>query len=224
MGLTRMGPPTEMILMLKNRYGILNFVETGTYLGDTILWASQNFAHASTIEYSTSLHQQAVEKYGHIKNIAFLYGDTREKLIEVVAKLDVPTFFWLDAHWSGGQTYGKSDECPLIEEIEIINRSEHENFIFIDDARLFLSPPPAPHVFSLWPDITAVINTINASDSKRYIVIFQDVIIVAPQSARSLIAAYCQEANGKSWSDYSIQNSGLRSPVKMIKKLLSVWR
>ena len=32
--------------------------------------------------------------------------------------------------------------CPLLNEIEGINRSPHEHFVFIDDARLFMSPRP----------------------------------------------------------------------------------
>jgi len=35
MGIVRMGPPIEIILELKEAYGINNFIETGTYSGDT---------------------------------------------------------------------------------------------------------------------------------------------------------------------------------------------
>ena len=194
MGIVRMGPPTEIIYKLKEVYGINNFIETGTYQGHTAYWASQLFEQVFTIEYSQDIYQKVTEKYGHIKNIDFLYGDTRNLLQNTLSKLESPSLFWLDAHWSGGLTYGESDECPLLAEIEIINRSDCEHFIFIDDARLFLSPPPPPHLPQQWPDISAILNLLNSVKNSRHIVIVDDVIIAVPVSAKELIVRYCQDA------------------------------
>jgi FkbM family methyltransferase len=194
MGIVRMGPPTEIIYKLKEVYGINNFIETGTYQGHTAYWASQLFEQVFTIEYSQDIYQKVTEKYGHIKNIDFLYGDTRNLLQNTLSKLESPSLFWLDAHWSGGITYGESDECPLLAEIEIINRSDCEHFIFIDDARLFLSPPPPPHLPQQWPDISAILNLLNSVKNSRHIVIVDDVIIAVPVSAKELIVRYCQDA------------------------------
>lgn len=194
MGIVRMGPPTEIIYKLKEVYGINNFIETGTYQGHTAYWASQVFDQVFTIEYSQDIYQKVTEKYGHIKNIDFLYGDTRNLLQNTLSQLESPSLFWLDAHWSGGLTYGESDECPLLAEIEIINRSDCEHFILIDDARLFLSPPPAPHSPQQWPDISAILNLLNSAKNSRHIVIVDDVIIAVPLRAKQLIVRYCQDA------------------------------
>ena len=191
MGIVRMGPPTEIIVQLKEYAKIANFIETGTYLGNTALWASKIFDRVVTIEYSAEMHQKATQKYGHLKNIEFLYGDSRKKLKEVVSQLTEPSIFWLDAHWSGGETYGKGDECPIIDEIKIINSSPYEHFILIDDARLFLSPPPLPHLIEQWPDITTVINTLNSIDN-TYMVILDDVIICVPHNFKSMLSQVCQ--------------------------------
>lgn len=191
MGIVRMGPPTEVILKLKETYDISNFIETGTYYGDTAYWASQVFEQVSTIEYSEEIYEQVTKKYSNIKNIKFSYGDTRDNLKDIVSTLNTPSLFWLDAHWSGGETYGESDECPLIEEVKILNSSEHNNFIFIDDARLFMSPPPSPHLVEQWPDITAVLDELN-SVSNKYIVITEDVIIAVPDFAKPILAQYYQ--------------------------------
>ncbi|MBE9121947.1 FkbM family methyltransferase [Tychonema sp. LEGE 07199] len=189
-----MGPPIEIIYKLKEVYGLDNFIETGTYQGHTAYWASQVFEQVFTIEYSQDIYQKVTEKYGHITNIDFLYGDTRNLLEKTVSRLKKPSLFWLDAHWSGGLTYGESDECPLIAEIEIINRSHCEHFIFIDDARLFLSPPPPPHLPQQWPDINTVSNLLNAAKNRRHIVIVDDVIIAVPARAKELIVQYCQDS------------------------------
>ena len=191
MGIVRMGPPQDIIVRLKEYGEIANFIETGTYLGNTAYWASQIFNRVVTIEYSSTMHQKATEKYGHLENIDFLYGDSREKLEEVVLQLDKPSIFWLDAHWSGGATYGQGDECPILDEIKIINSSTHRHFILIDDARLFLSPPPSPHLIEQWPDITKVINTLNQID-ETYIVILDDVIISVPNSFKQILSTICQ--------------------------------
>lgn len=222
-----MGPPTEFILKLKETHDILDFIETGTYYGDTAYWASQVFEQVSTIEYSEEIYKQVTKKYSDIKNINFLYGDTRDKLKDIVCRLNTPGLFWLDAHWSGGETYGKRDECPIIEELRIINCSKHENFILIDDARLFTSPPPVPHSIEQWPDITEILNTLNL-DKKRYIVITDDVIIAVPLFARSITAQYYQEINTIAWEkrgrqmqDLGIKNQFRKLYLKFKTKLKS---
>jgi hypothetical protein len=149
-----MGPPIEIIIQLKEVYNIPIFVETGTYYGETAYWASKVFEKVITIEYSSKIYKTVTEKYGGIKNIEFMFGDSRSMLVDIADKLDTSAIFWLDAHWSGGATYGEIDQCPLIKEIEIINNTGGEHFIFIDDARGFLSPPPLPNSIDIGPNIT----------------------------------------------------------------------
>jgi len=66
--------------------------------------------------------------------------------------------FWLDAHWSGGDTYGENDECPLMDELKIIFQYRKNYVILIDDARLFMAPPPKPHKIENWPSIKEIVN------------------------------------------------------------------
>lgn len=202
MGIVKMGPPAEIILKLKDAYNISRFVETGTYYGNTAFWASRFFKQVLTIEYSEIIYSQVTKKFNHVKNIEFSYGDTRDRLKDIVAKLGAPCIFWLDAHWSGGLTYGNNDDCPIIEEIEIINNSKYDNFIFIDDARFFMSPPPRPHAVENWPDIAMVLNALHSANGKKYIVIIEDVIIAVPDTAKAIVSQYCQDANTKLWENY----------------------
>jgi FkbM family methyltransferase len=194
-----MGPPTDIISKLKEAHKIKTLVETGTYYGNTTYWASLAFEKVITIEYSELIYQKVTEKYNHVKNIEFLYGDTRDWLDNIVPQLDAPALFWLDAHWSGGYTYGEREQCPLIQEIGLINRSQYEHFILVDDARLFLSPPPSPNSAEQWPDITAVLGSLNSGRSPRYIVIIEDVIIAVPYWAKPLVMQYCQGLSTKLW-------------------------
>jgi hypothetical protein len=84
-----------------------------------------------------------------------LKGDTRDYL-ELVLLNNDNILFWLDAHWSGGDTYGESDECPLIEGLRLIFSSRKNYAILIDDARLFLAPLPKPHKLENWATIKRI--------------------------------------------------------------------
>jgi hypothetical protein len=216
MGIVRMGPPNDLILMLKECSEVNSFIETGTHLGNTAYWSSQKFGQVITLEYSTEMYQQATQKYGNVENIKFLQGDSRVLLQEIVSSLKQPSMFWLDAHWSGGQTYGEEDECPLLEELEIINASPYDHIILIDDARLFLSPPPAPHRIEHWSDISAVIDCLNLVKN-RYTVIIEDVIISVPNKFKPVLAQYCQDLNTKLWKEYAKQqNTKIQQGLKLI--------
>ncbi|RCV66060.1 hypothetical protein C5S53_00465 [Methanophagales archaeon] len=214
-----MGPPSEPILQLKERYKLKDFIETGTFHGSTAVWAASHFDNVITIEFSKEIYDQTVAKYGNkIQNINFLFGDSRSVLKTVVPKLTHPAIFWLDSHWSGGQTYGKNDECSLIEELRMINLSKYAHFLFIDDARLFMSPPPMPHLIEQWPSIDEVIDALKSGNHEFYIVLFEDVVIAVPEYAKELVANYCQDINTKAWEEYGkrLNESAIKQGCRLI--------
>ncbi|MBS1912468.1 MAG: hypothetical protein JST22_10820 [Bacteroidetes bacterium] len=220
MGLVRMGPPEDLIVRLARARAIGHFVETGTYRGRTAAWAAEHFPSVWTIEFSRELYDEARERHRALENVRFCFGDSRTELERIVGMLDAPALFWLDAHWSGGVTYGAEDQCPLLEEIAIINRSAAESYILVDDARLFLSPPQPPHRIEQWPDIAAVVDALRDGGREMYIVVIDDVIIAVPAAARETVAAYCQEVNAKAWEEYGRQQaaSGLRRGLQLIRR------
>lgn len=191
MGNIRQGPPEAIVLHLMREHAIGTFVETGTFMGNTARWASNHFKHVFTIEFAESIYRQAVAAHAGVPQITFLFGHTREKLAEVVPQLGAPAIFWLDAHWSDGATYGAGDECPVLDEIAIIVGASADHIILIDDARMFLAPPPRPHETSAWPDIAAVTQALDAR-GPRYTVVLEDVIVSAPASARAALSTYFQ--------------------------------
>ena len=216
MGL-RKEPPKEIILQISEMHGVKVFVETGTYYGNTAVWAASYFDTVITIEYSQEIFTRTAAKYANYENIKFMHGDSRSVLREVVQYLNSPAVFWLDSHWSGGETGGQEDECPLIEELEIIMGSDYSHFIFIDDARLFLSPPPKPHKIEHWPSIDKVIQSLSTKKHKYRIVIIEDVIIAVPLFLKQFVDMYCQALNTKIHEEYvkkteaSLFRQGLRA-------------
>lgn len=194
MGIVRMGMPTELVSKLQKAYNVQLFVETGTYQGNTALWAAEHFQTVITIEASAEIYAQVVATHSQVKNVKFLYGHSKEQLATLVPSMNEPCIFWLDGHWCGGVSYGEEDECPLLEELLIINRSAQDHFILIDDARLFLNPPPPPHRTEQWPNINAVLDLLAANRS-RYTSVFEDVIVSVPESAKSVVAEYLLSPN-----------------------------
>ena len=145
MGIVRMGPPEELLLLLKRDLNVSTFVETGTFNGGTAAWASNHFKKVITIENSKIYFDEAKNTYKHLQNIDFLFGDSRSVLKNTVAQIPKPAIFWLDAHWCSMDSYGYNDQCPIIEEVQLVGSTGIKHCIFIDDARLFLSPPhPGP--------------------------------------------------------------------------------
>jgi hypothetical protein len=186
MGIIHPSIPFDMAKRLKDRFGLSAFIETGTYLGKTSSWAADHFEHVWTVEAYRPLYEQAVEKFKG-QNINVIFGNSGEALRGIVQKLSGPSLFWLDAHYSGGGTAGESYECPLLEEIAAIDASTHEHFVLIDDARMFMAPPPRPHQIEEWPDIRTVIDALHLRRPHDYIMIYEDVIYRIPAWAKSAL-------------------------------------
>jgi hypothetical protein len=179
MGSVHFGAPEGEMRYLADAMGLRVFFEGGTYKGGTALLASGMFGKVFTVERSESMFAVAKTTIGSVANITMLKGDTRNHLQPVLEQQD-DILFWLDAHWSGGETYGQGDECPLITELEIIFRFRKNYAILIDDARLFLAPPPKPHVLGDWPTIKAIVRAIPEDWD---MLVYDDVMYLLPGTA-----------------------------------------
>lgn len=186
MGAVRMGVPRDYVIAAQQRFGLTRFVETGTFHGATARWAAEHFPAVVTIEAAPALHERARRKSSTFRNIDFRLGDSRAHLRALVAD-PAPTLYWLDAHWSGGDTAGAADQCPVADEIAIV-AARDDAFILVDDARLFLAPPPAPHDLAQWPTIDQLVAALQ--NGRRHIAVFEDVIYAVPQAARALTIDY----------------------------------
>lgn len=216
-----MGPPENIILLMKDSFNIVSFIETGTYKGDTAIWASKYFKNVMTIENSKIFYDEIV-KNKNPDNIEFLFGDSNEILKQIVPKLGKSAIFWLDAHWCGGDSFGEKSQCPLIQELDTIIKTQIPHFIFIDDARLFMSPPPLPNQIDQWPTIDMIIQTIQSGQDHYYIVIFEDVIIAVPLYAKTILSKYLQSLNTKWWQEQG--DLPRKKGLRLIKQGISLLK
>ena len=113
-----------------------NFLETGTYHGQTILGVENLFTRLHTIELGEDLYNEVISKYNGDK-ISFYLGDTTKVLKGILHTMD-NTVFFLDSHWSCGDTVKGEKDVPLLDELELIFKKFKKNAILIiNDYRLF---------------------------------------------------------------------------------------
>ncbi len=211
MGLISFSVPTKETEYLKNSLKLDVFVEGGTYKGGTAKDMSEKFRKVYTIEKSDVMFDIAKENLKDIKNITMLKGDTREHLYSIMENNN-NLLFWLDAHWSGGETYGEEDECPLIEELKTIFKYNKNYAILIDDARLFLAPPPYPHKIENWPSLKDIFNVM---PDDWELIEFEDVIYLFNKQQSSSFKIFIQEIVTERWKEYGKDNKG--SFIKGVK-------
>lgn len=193
MGPLSQEPLAAFVKMLVEGEGYSEFVETGTYLGETTCWAASVFSRVLTVELDPKFQAQAKENCNARNNIDFFLGRTEKRLPEMLRSLRGPAIFWLDAH-AGGGWYADKDDCPVLDEIRLIaSRGVSDDLILIDDARGFLAPPPPPFDPEAWPPIHAMLDALDPR-RERYIVIVADVIIGAPLRLRQKIIEFCAKA------------------------------
>ena len=113
------------------------FVETGTLYGDTTFAMEPFFDKVHTIEYSELYHYRTKNNYTGDK-INFILGDSSVVFESLLPTITTKCIFFLDGHWSLGDTGRSAKDCPLEEEITHINNLfQHDAVIIIDDFRLF---------------------------------------------------------------------------------------
>jgi hypothetical protein len=132
-------PPTPAVKARAIRryartFGLTTFVETGTYLGDTVAAVLDQFASCLTIELSEDLHDRARARFASSPQVTCLRGDSGALLAGVIPMLDGPTLFWLDAHDSGAGTASAGYD-PIGRELRAIYANlDRRHVILIDDA------------------------------------------------------------------------------------------
>ncbi len=132
------------------RFGIRNLVETGTFRGDMIAAMLGRFETIYSIELSEEFHRAACERFATQPHVRLVQGDSGEKLAEVVEQLDGPALFWLDGHYSGGNTAQAEIDTPIFGELATLFAQQPlRHVILIDDARLFGSDPGYPTIEQL---------------------------------------------------------------------------
>ncbi len=127
-----------------NKYNLENsiWIETGTYLGTSTSYLSKISKFVHTIEPSKKYYNISKENLKNIENISIYNGASEEILPDILNSIndEENVCFWLDGHFSGGDTFKGSVDTPILHELKTIANSikKFNNItILIDDFRLF---------------------------------------------------------------------------------------
>ncbi len=121
-------------------------VETGTCLGDTIAGLKDSFDKIFSIELNEKFAIDAQKRFITDGHISILVGDSGEKIPEILSQIDERAIFWLDAHYSGGETARGELDSPVMNEIGFLLKNKLPHCILIDDARLFKGKDGYPKI------------------------------------------------------------------------------
>ncbi len=127
----------RMILDALSQYRPRIMVETGTLLGDMVEAMKGKFARIYSIEISPELARKAQQRFAGDSRVRIIENDSAIGLRDLVPALPEPALFWLDGHYSGGNTGKGEKETPIMEEIDTILSSPLPHVVLVDDARCF---------------------------------------------------------------------------------------
>lgn len=196
MGLIHPGAPRGLTRWLRDQSGADTFVETGTFTGNTTKWAAGLFRTVVSVEASDKLHALAKQRLARSGNVTLHHGWSHEVLPSIMAVTPGQAVVWLDAHWSCGETAGSDLECPVLAEIAAVDAGNVDHIVMIDDARLFISPPPPPLHADSWPTIGAVVDELRRRRPHTHVALLDDVIIRVPERMREALERFAKPDRG----------------------------
>lgn len=112
-------------------------IETGTYYGKGAVFFSNYFKKVHTIELSSNWYNKTSQLLSGFNNIKCHFGDSVNVLASILPQFNQRLAFYLDAHYSGGDTEKGENEVPLLDELKLINKRGYKDLVIIDDLRLF---------------------------------------------------------------------------------------
>jgi len=154
----------------KNNHSV--FIETGTYKGGSVQLASDvGFQKIYSIDISIKYKEELYDVYKkqiQQSTIELLYGESYLILDKILTEINKPCLIWLDAHYDIHSDVRGKYECPILQELEVIKKSNCKNHtILIDDLRIFRRQIEWGHDIHI-EDIEKILLEINPNYSFLY--------------------------------------------------------
>lgn len=156
-------------------------IESGTYKGYTARKLALFVDHVITIEADFNYYTKSKKALQRFRNVTVMCGDSRTLIGQVLPPSETKCVLWLDAHYSGGDTAGSQDHCPLMDELLQILPLRHSSnsIILIDDSRGLIGA-------SGWPILSDVVGLLNQHDYSS--IIIDDVLIASSTKTVNVFA------------------------------------
>ena len=140
------------------KFSLKNYVETGTGEGATLTHSlNSSFEKAYSVEINSTIYAQAQQKFKPriaTGECSLWFGNSFEKLPEMLREVEGNSLFFLDAHFPGADFHlaAYEDEkdydtrLPLEKEIEVILSSRDiTNDVFVIDDLIIFEPEGGPY-------------------------------------------------------------------------------
>ena len=189
MGAVHFSIDPSLAEILKRALPLEVFVETGTFKGNSVQQVRCLFREIYTVESSGHYYELACERFKSDPGIHVYHDTSAEFLRRMMPGLvGRSVLYWLDAHSCGEEKPAKGvPQCPLLEELAAIGGLNDHSVLLIDDARLFLSPPPPPYDPEEWPSLDRVIKGLHSLSTGHELLVLNDVFIYFPSSAEEIL-------------------------------------
>jgi hypothetical protein len=125
-----------LVIRLGEQFGLKTLVETGTCYGDLVEAVRGHFQDVYSFELSPVLYEKSRTRFAEVPSVHLYQGSSGDLLPEVLPQVAPgPLLFWLDAHYSCGETAGADQQGfgPLHQELETIFSLRPESLVLIDD-------------------------------------------------------------------------------------------
>lgn len=165
-------------LMLRHyakQYNLRIFVETGTYRGNMVSALRYDFDKLYSIELDQKLFEAAKKRFADVPQIQLFQGDSGVELEKVLKTFQAPALFWLDAHYSAGETAKGSLNTPILKELDLVLGHSDKHVMLIDDARCFGVEPD-------YPTIQELSDYVRSKTDKFHFEVVHDLIRIFPKT------------------------------------------
>lgn len=156
-------------VLKRNGYPAAAWVETGTFLGETTVLLAREAKQVYSLEPATEFYVRAQNKFSSWENVSVINGPSETVLPTLLPNLTGPVNFWLDGHYSAGQTFKGRKDTPIIEElseIELNIAKLKPICVLIDDVRCF---DPSKSEYSSYPSIDYLVDWARKNGLKWHI-------------------------------------------------------
>ena len=141
------------------QFSLNTLIETGTCGGDMLYATRKTFKKIHSIELSKILYKYAKKRLAKYKHISLYQGNSSEVLPKLLTNIRQHCLFWLDAHYSGGNSAKGELLTPIMLELNTIFRNSPFNHVLlIDDAKLFVGKNDYPTLKELNDYILSLCN------------------------------------------------------------------
>jgi hypothetical protein len=128
----------RLIASYARRNHLRVFVESGTYLGETVAFMRRYCSWVYSVEFQPHLARAAQSRFADDLRIRIVEGNSADWLPRIIAELKEPALFWLDGHFAVGTARNGEIACPTMQELAaVLGDARFSHIVLVDDAREF---------------------------------------------------------------------------------------